>query len=852
MALHSNSVPDLSDRIIKRPGSMKNSQSLAQYALSWVNYFNDESNVNGIDYSKFRQYCYFVDGISGRYSVIKKYLEMEFDRSHDRVNNIPISLELRNIPTTIASLCNIHGISIANSNINQVIAGESNDQDDYCDTSDVNESSIKKVHFQNKSKNSDSKTSTKQPKQTSVQCWLCDGPHSFRQCNELTRMRSLCIKRPQVLKHFQDLLLKKEGIKVLMDASEFFDGSLTDDENNSCGSKTENSDDKNDSDHHINSLQVMKSNTFTTFDNGTNDIDITQFNSSKFEPYVSNLHEYADQDEAQDFYVLSLEEYSTCFPNEFVDNHNNFDDVFGDGADHVPLYEHISLPASDNPSNDFFIMDSMDLEYSERSHRCEHIHSVSFDIRNIHNEIKYEHFTTQVDGGADRCTTPHRTLVEDMQPPDRSKGEPEYIYDAGKHRHKVEGLGHFRIETWVNGKSSNSLTIPCAYIPSIPSTLVNFRLARGAIMYGEIANLVTKDAIGTLIVGSPDDYTIHKIPLKLRGQRVYASNLLSSRTSNDSDVNKLEENGEKIAIISDEASRLLWHSRLGHLNFRSMASMHLHAKGVPKFKQSHVTDQCGTCLESKLRRSPRGHGSMIDKADVHGQILCADWGFICQKSSDPTRITRLSSVHGDTSYLIFTCAYTGALYGVCAGSKSVPTKWLHTFLHRISYSVGDRPRTVLVDRGSELGRSHQFKEIVELHGYKLITSGPDKSSMNSLGERPHSTIGNALRSILHSAGLDLKYWNFAFYHFIRLFNFFPHGTRNKSPFELIRGTHPDLSLLRIFGCDVYIRPPGRRPSKLDNHFIKGKFLGAIHFDHETNLLFGRFYVEDKSRCPCKV
>lgn len=49
--------------------------------------------------------------------------------------------------------------------------------------------------------------------------------------------------------------------------------------------------------------------------------------------------------------------------------------------------------------------------------------------------------------------------------------------------------------------------------------------------------------------------------------------------------------------------------------------------------------------------------------------------------------------------------------------------------------------------------------------------------MNSLGERPHSTIGNAIRSMLHSAGLELKYWNFAFYHFIRLFNFFPCGTK---------------------------------------------------------------------------
>jgi hypothetical protein len=72
-----------------------------------------------------------------------------------------------------------------------------------------------------------------------------------------------------------------------------------------------------------------------------------------------------------------------------------------------------------------------------------------------------------------------------------------------------------------------SLTIPCVYIPTIPSTLVNFCLVNNAIMYGEVSNLVTNDAVGTLVIGSPECYVVHKIPLQIRGNRVYASNLLS-------------------------------------------------------------------------------------------------------------------------------------------------------------------------------------------------------------------------------------------------------------------------------------------------------------------------------------
>jgi hypothetical protein len=143
----------------------------------------------------------------------------------------------------------------------------------------------------------------------------------------------------------------------------------------------------------------------------------------------------------------------------------------------------------------------------------------------------------------------------------------------------------------------------------------------------------------------------------------------------------------------------------------------------------------------------------------------------------------------------------------------------------MSRGLGNYNKNIIVDRGSELGRSTEFKKIAECHGYLLNTSGPDKSSMNGLGERPHSTIGDALRTILHSSGMAIKYWNFAFYHFLRLYNLIPHGDRSASPFELVRGCKPDLSKLRIFGSNVYIRPPGRRASKIEPHAIQGRFLG---------------------------
>ena len=61
--------------------------------------------------------------------------------------------------------------------------------------------------------------------------------------------------------------------------------------------------------------------------------------------------------------------------------------------------------------------------------------------------------------------------------------------------------------------------------------------------------------------------------------------------------------------------------------------------------------------------------------------------------------------------------------------------------------------------------------------------------------------------------------------FLRLSNCTIHDGQDHTPHEICSGRTPDYRLLRTFGCHVYIRPPGKRPSKLASHVNKGIFLG---------------------------
>ena len=98
-----------------------------------------------------------------------------------------------------------------------------------------------------------------------------------------------------------------------------------------------------------------------------------------------------------------------------------------------------------------------------------------------------------------------------------------------------------------------------------------------------------------------------------------------------------------------------------------------------------------------------------------------------------------------------------------------------------------------------------------------------------------------MRCMLHSAGLGPEYWSYALLHATYMKNRLPHqALNNKTPFELYTSKTPDLSSLRVFGCQVYVRDSQKRKAKLDSNVRHGIYLGHtatpknIHYrDHKT-------------------
>ena len=116
-------------------------------------------------------------------------------------------------------------------------------------------------------------------------------------------------------------------------------------------------------------------------------------------------------------------------------------------------------------------------------------------------------------------------------------------------------------------------------------------------------------------------------------------------------------------------------------------------------------------------------------------------------------------------------------------------------------------------------------------GYFIETTGPENSRANGKSERFHRTCKGAIRAMLDSAGLSMKVWNYAFYHFIWIYNTTPRGSLSLVPYTTITKKKFNHKNMRIFGCVVTALKTGHRPAINAHHRIS-RFMG---FDHSTQI-----------------
>ena len=201
------------------------------------------------------------------------------------------------------------------------------------------------------------------------------------------------------------------------------------------------------------------------------------------------------------------------------------------------------------------------------------------------------------------------------------------------------------------------------------------------------------------------------------------------------------------------------------------------------------------------------------------------------------RYDRLKGLNGETCYVLITDRKSGAWAISIRKDKSPALDFFRSWISK--YGTGSRNRSVRFDGGGELGKSSAVHALFSKAGYAVEVTGPDSSSEIGAVERPHRIIADGVRTMLHAAGLPLKFWPYALTHFVLLANCIPRGDRELPPITICTGKRPDFRLLRVFGCRLFALPT-QRGAKLDVDARHGVFLGfkdtfkhAYYYDFDT-------------------
>jgi hypothetical protein len=210
---------------------------------------------------------------------------------------------------------------------------------------------------------------------------------------------------------------------------------------------------------------------------------------------------------------------------------------------------------------------------------------------------------------------------------------------------------------------------------------------------------------------------------------------------------------------------------MGHPGLAKLKKTQQHTSGIPTLGAAHPLFGCNNCNMGKLTKQARGKTDSRE-ANANGERFHMDYGFFRGPKHLQKQIKRrygdmtiaslqhqpiLESREGYVAYLLIVDGFSRKAWIYPTKTKEPPIETVNLFLQRFGLKDGTQ-RYIRTDQGGELAKSADFRAIVATHGYVVEPTGPDASSQNGRGERPHRTLANMVRCMLYGADLGAEFW----------------------------------------------------------------------------------------------
>lgn len=371
-----------------------------------------------------------------------------------------------------------------------------------------------------------------------------------------------------------------------------------------------------------------------------------------------------------------------------------------------------------------------------------------------------------LDSGASEHMTPHREVFSNYTA--EPGGQVSSIFGG---QDCIRGHGEVKIRL-----SNNQITLSnVLYVPNAKANLIALdRLANSNLR-----------AVFELNYGKVYDRSLNKL--------LFEAQLLSNGIYRiaDSPINpKSLLSVERVQTQQSAPRKLnayIWHRRLAHINVKYLDALVKGAATGILFDQKEVLPVCEPYIMGKTTRQP--FLASDSRADGILDLVHSDLCYVPHKSLGGVK--NIFTILDDDSWRNFVFFLPG---------KAGVTKLFQYFLTFIQNQTSRRVKSLRTDNVKEYVNQELLKIIRQngIHHTKTIPHNPEQ---NGRAERLSRALLEKCRCMLHESKLGQEFWAEAVATASHMMNKTPcRAIGYKTPEEVWTKIKPDLSRLRIFGC----------------------------------------------------
>ncbi|CAI7743657.1 unnamed protein product [Closterium sp. NIES-53] len=296
------------------------------------------------------------------------------------------------------------------------------------------------------------------------------------------------------------------------------------------------------------------------------------------------------------------------------------------------------------------------------------------------------------------------------------------------------------------------------------------------------------------------------------------SNLLSAGQLKESGVQLKGDGNEMLLVAATGKSTPDWlHARLAHVTVDTIKSSAKHdvATGLDITPSTGTDPPCISCVGGKLARHTFP-ATGLDGAEALAVVhidLCGPF--------------RVAAKDGSLYFLLLKDRHTRFVWVMPIARKSDVLREFKKWLVLVERQTKKSVLMLRSDRGGEfLGK--EFTEFVDGKGIVHDLTCPYTPQQNGMVEREMRTTVESVRTMLLHMGVQHHWWHLALRQAVWVRNCLERSTTppGTTPYQLLTGKKPDLTLARVWGCMVqFMVPEQQRGGKLAPKARWGLHLG---------------------------